>query len=272
MTTPILWGVAVLLFLVPGKPVSGGGGLVDVGPYLLDHDDSTALHVLHVGGDTNDWFRNVTREDIVEEYGCEDRDHFPLHNPGVWELLRSLYYEAVGGSDGDGDGGGILHSMDGRISGFVKNVSVQLSPGRGRGVFALERIEAGSWVWKARETSVRFRSGNDYRRYLASVPDELMCDVVEFTYVNDIGHASSTPSATLLDQVSSYETLDWTITVDLEDGAYINANWDVDENLRFAKDVGFGHLVALRDIEPGEELIVDYADFANEDGWDIFGL
>jgi SET domain len=264
MTTPTLWGVAVLLYLIPAEPVRGGG-LADVGPYLLDQLDDT---LLTVGEKKRDWFRNVTRWDVYEEYGCEDRDHFPLHNPGVWELLRSLYYEAVVGAEGDA----ILQSMDGRISGFVKNVSVQDSPGRGRGVFALERIEAGSWVWKSRETSVRFRSGSDYRRFLASVPDDLMCDVVEFTYVNDIGHASSTPSATPLDQASAYETLDWTITVDLEDGAFINANWDEDENLRFAKDVGFGHLVALRDIEPGEELIIDYGDFANADGLDIFGL
>jgi hypothetical protein len=177
----------------------------------------------------------------------------------------------VTGGEGLGENDHLGFS-DGRTSGFVRNVTVRHSPGRGRGVFALEPISAGKIVWKARETTARFYSGDDFRRFLAAVPEEFMCDVLDFAYVQDIGQARYTPSATPVDRASVHETRVLAISVDLEDGAFVNANWYEDENVRFVKDSGHGHFVATRDIEPGEEILCAYEEFAYYDGWDIFGL
>lgn len=229
------------------------------------HEASTTLD-----DDEEDWFRNATLGDVYIEFGCEERDDFPIHSPRVWEQLRLIYHEVVMGDRAASSRGST--PSDGTTSGFVRNITIKHSPGRGRGVFATERISAGSRVWQARETTVRFYSGDDYRRFLAAVPDEYVCDVAQFSYVQDLGQSSYTPSATPIHGASSYETRSLAISVDLEVGAYLNANWDVEENIRFVKDSGRGHFIALRDIEPWEELISDYDDFAVEYGWDIFGL
>jgi hypothetical protein len=210
-----------------------------------------------------EWFLNATLGDVKEEYECDESDRLPIHSPRVWEQLRQIYHQVMTREGGAAPGLDVLASSDGTTSGFVSNVTVMHSPGRGRGVFALERIPTGSRVWQARETTVRFSSRDDYLRFLSAVPGEYVCDLTEFSYIQDLGQ----PAHRTL-----YETRILAISVDLEIGAYINANWDEDANIRFVKDAGHGHFIALRDIVPGEELISDYGEFAVQSAWDIFGL
>ena len=63
----------------------------------------------------------------------------------------------------------------------------------------------------------------------------------------------------------------------------MNSSWEdnVENNLGFncdrvkamrLKDSCFHYLFALRNIEEGEELLVSYGDFADPDGWSLFGM
>lgn len=213
---------------------------------------------------------NLTRDEFYDELGCGDKEDFPIHHPLVWEHLRQIYHDVM-----QTEKIASSFSLNDRSSAFRVNVTVQASPGRGRGIFAKERIAAGTWVWQeSRETTVRFETGKDYRRFLAAVPESLRCDMVEFSYVQDIGQeAQESNDPSLLDPPSSvWGTRELVISIDLEDGAFINGNWDEDENIEYVKDREGGHIIAIRDIEPEEELIIEYDDFAIEDGWDVFGL
>jgi hypothetical protein len=232
------------------------------------HESASAT----LDGDDEEWFRNATVDDVKDEYECDENDYRPIHSPMVWKELRQIYHQVMAREGGASPGLDVLASSDGTASGFVRNVTAMHSPGRGRGVFALERVLTGSRVWQAGETTVRFSSRDDYLRFLSAVPDEYVCDLTQFSYVQDLGQSSHTPAATPAHSASLYETRFLAISVDLEMGAYINANWDVDANIRFVKDAGRGHFIALRDIAPGDELIADYEDFVVENGWDIFGL
>jgi len=73
------------------------------------------------------------------------------------------------------------------------------------------------------------------------------------------------------------------INADLDGGSYMNSSWEdgVENNLGFDCErvramglVGtcFHHIFALRDIGEGEELLLDYGDFADPDGWSLFGM
>jgi hypothetical protein len=85
-------------------------------------------------------------------------------------------------------------------------IYVDFVEGRGRGLFAKEDIEAGSLIYTG-ETTACFRTGQEYRKFLASIPNGLACDVLVWAYIE---------TADSENQDSKL------ISVDLDEGSFFN--------------------------------------------------
>ena len=77
---------------------------------------------------------------------------------------------------------------------------------KGQGIVADEPIQAGQWIWTSHNMD-RLLDAPSYQQFLRSVPVDLVCDVIRWAYVQDMGQW--------------YEE-DLLISVDLDDRFYCN--------------------------------------------------
>lgn len=205
-------------------------------------------------------YEEMTVEDIWHHFDCVRifQHSRPVHSEQEWKDLQEVYRSIVGSSDS---------TLDDR-DGFSVPVQAKQAGEKGRGVFVTAPVAAGQLVWSTHKTA-RFRRGQEYRTFLARIRPDLACDVLQWAYVQ------------ALSDVASQTDQAW-ISVDLDAGSFINAIGEEDQddaNLGcdelVAKDHPGGckhNYFALRDIQQGEELLLDYGDFAIRDGWQWFGL
>lgn len=203
--------------------------------------------------------------DCYSIFNAADR---PIHSTTEWLDMREAYLTAVGGVDRSS----IMVSTG---HGFEVDVDIQQSEGKGRGVFAAAEdsgaaaiIPKGTLVWTTKYTA-RFTEGEDYRTFLKSIRQDLACDVIQWAYVQSLEFPE-------LQKTKAF------ISADLDEGSFINSHEGDEEDgpnvgceEEMAKDYEGGcktNYFALRDIEAGEELLLDYNDFAIQDGWEWFGL
>jgi SET domain len=197
-------------------------------------------------------------------FGCDEifEEPRPVHTLKDWLGMRDAYQAAVG-----------LRRSSLTVStghGFSVDVEATQADEKGRGVFAVSPIKKGALVWSTKMTA-RFGRGSDYRRFLASIRDDLACDVLQWAYVQSLEFEDS-------------ETTKAFISVDLDDGSFINS-YNLEEHEEGGPNIGCDPEVAkefpgackqnyfaLRDIEEGEELLLDYSEFAIQEGWQWFGL
>jgi hypothetical protein len=204
-------------------------------------------------------YSTMTMSEIWEAFGCEEifESPRPVHSKDVWSFLRGVYLGIMGTT-----GSTISNSYI--RSGFQTSVTAKQSEGKGRGVFANKFIKKGELVWSATYTA-RFDSGEMYRRFLASIPISLACDVLQWAYVQVMEEDLGPDLSRLL------------ISVDLDEGSLMNSGYD-NPNIGFPEDSETGVLAtglqffALRDVPVGEELLCNYDDFVVSDGWAVFGL
>ena len=203
----------------------------------------------------------------------------PLHNESTWMLLRGAYQGVAGpmkSTIGRSVDSGIVSNSDNKNyrtsmsyeSGFrIPYYTGQVPNGVGRGVFAALPIDKGTHIWTASTNSARFHSGQDFRQFLISIPTDLACDVLIWSYVQYVYDDS--------------ENEKLAIQCDLDDGSFVNTA-DIPEEANVGTASGHDevndgkmqaqNLFALRDIEAGEQLLVDYGEFAVPEGWEKFGL
>ena len=183
----------------------------------------------------------------------------PVLSHNDWVLLRKAYRRVVGTKST------ILPTDD--VDGFHVPIIAQVTPDKGRGVFAAKVISKGSLVWSPQHQSAQFLDAHSFRQFLASIPPDMACDVLQWAYVEDLGEngMSNLIMSCDLDEGSYMNTGGW------DDG--IEANVGCDEELEAQLGVDCGHnYYALRDIQAGEEILCDYATFDAPKGWDRFGL
>mmetsp|Transcript_31489 Transcript_31489/g.47602 ORF Transcript_31489/g.47602 Transcript_31489/m.47602 type:complete len:254 (-) Transcript_31489:345-1106(-) len=190
----------------------------------------------------------------------------PIHNASTWMLLRGMYHGIVGPVEST-IGPPITHEH-----GFFFQVEIRQNE-KGRSVFAAESIPEGSLIWNTRNTA-RFRNGAHYRQLLASVDTDISCDIIQWAYVQE------------KDELLF-------VSVDLDPGILINSGTSIFKSDGLTKrkkrdnvqNMGCDrkaasrfpggcteNYFALRDIDKGEELLLDYGDFAITHGWENFGL
>jgi len=189
----------------------------------------------------------------------------PVHKEKDWILMRKAYKSIV-----SADKSSIpTQEEDEKRSGFHVAFEARQADEKGRGIFAKEGIKKGQKVWSTLQTA-RFDDGNEYRKFLSSIPADFACDVVQWAYVQAVNTNDKREKAF--------------ISVDLDPGSFINAveedyetdetpNVGCDETAAKADPGGCKHnYYALRDIDPDDEIILEYGDFAITDGWRWFGL
>lgn len=193
-----------------------------------------------------------TLSDMWRLLDC-DKEHagtLPIHNESTWSILRGSYIGSVGYENSS------LRYDRLYGNGFVGTDAIEVKhhPLKGRAVYAKKSYKKGDEVY--RDTySACFEEGPLYRKFLASIPPYLACDVFEWAYSGQ-----------------SYGAC-----VDLDEGSFINhaSNSDSknrDWELGNERPNLLGGHIASRDIQVGEELLTDYSEFAELDGWEELGL
>ncbi|CAB9531042.1 expressed unknown protein [Seminavis robusta] len=186
----------------------------------------------------------------------------PVHSETDWKSMRHAYAAVVGlersNRIADKDGDGFAVPVQARSAGDEK----------GRGVFVTTApVPKGQLVWSTSMTA-RFEKGSEYRAFLAKIRQDFACDVLQWAYVQSISDQSAEVDKPL-------------VSVDLDAGSFINTVTEEDEepNLGCHEQAALEHkggcqqnYFALKDIQVGEELLLDYGDFAIREGWEWFGL
>lgn len=218
-------------------------------------------------------FHRMKIDHLWDHFGCDaifDSGPRPVHQPSDWMLMRKAYRSIVGPEkasipDDPPDD-------DEFLDGFHVQVEARQADEKGRGVFVKAPVKEGQKIWSTSFTA-RFNSGKDYRRFLAAIPRDFACDVLQWAYVQTLSNNAEMNEKAF-------------VSVDLDAGSFINSygDWqggdeDIPPNLGCHKEAsktepgGCEHnYFALRDIEVDDELLLDYGEFAVSTGWKWFGL
>lgn len=202
---------------------------------------------------SSSWEDSLDYGDLWDYFDCDEvfETERPIHNQSTWMLLRGAYQGVVGP-----DRSSIAPLS--HENGFQVSFEVQQFHDKGRGLVATQKVKKGDLVWTARRQTARFGDGPSYRRFLASIPTDLACDVIQWAYVQAFGVPL--------------------ICVDLDECSFMN-NGSYEANIGCIPEAAEllpggckENYFALRDIEVGEELLCSYGEFAISDGWEWFGL
>ncbi|KAL3916834.1 MAG: hypothetical protein SGILL_004999 [Bacillariaceae sp.] len=156
-------------------------------------------------------------------------------------------------------------------SAFVLPIDIEYSPESGRGIVAAAFIPKGTMVWRPRNAA-EFTSAKQVRQFLEhllSNSDKIVaCDAIRWLY----------------SMKASPKDDHYVLCIDFDEGSMINRGMvtdDVNVEQVFDKIDGddravygcqHGELFAARDIHPGEEILMNYDEFAEGEGFWVHGL
>ena len=236
-----------------------------------------------------DWKIHGSTSDLWYNLGCEEifQSPRPLHSQSDWVNARNIYKSIVEDestlpNDNDGDDNDNDNDAGNSHSGFEVKVVAKQSPGKGRGIYAVEDIKEGDLIYSSKQTA-RFSSGAHYREFLLALEPHFACDVLQWAFVTELG---ANVDDKVNGNVNGKEELQLKISVDLDEGCFCNNGWgptgeEEGPNLGCNQDHEEGeefppscktNFHALRDIKAGEEFLCSYGDFVIGDGWHEFGL
>eukprot|EP00546_Thalassionema_frauenfeldii_P013733 CAMPEP_0178919500 /NCGR_PEP_ID=MMETSP0786-20121207/14470_1 /TAXON_ID=186022 /ORGANISM="Thalassionema frauenfeldii, Strain CCMP 1798" /LENGTH=236 /DNA_ID=CAMNT_0020593435 /DNA_START=42 /DNA_END=752 /DNA_ORIENTATION=+ len=165
--------------------------------------------------------------------GCAQSNYErAIYDNETWIFLQKAYLET------QGEYSSISEDYIG-----VKSIRVpyEVKEGtRGRGVFMTEPVKKGTQIWEEYHHA-EFQSEKKFRKFMKKIPFALQCEILLWAYPQGKKRAS----------------------VDLDEGSFVN-HGDTEEVRNFDLD---GR--ASRDIEVGEELLMDYSAFItyNKNKW-----
>jgi len=128
-------------------------------------------------------------------------------------------------------------------SGFVIPHEIRQSSEKGRGVFATSHVPKGTLVWHPAQHA-EFPDETTFRRFLSSLPWELACDILQWAYVEEVWKE------------------EYKVAVELDQGSLVNHGSCDEANVGELEKGEF--IIAIRDIEAGEEFLQDYTTFDND--------
>jgi hypothetical protein len=257
--------------VVDGEDTTDLGNWFDMGSFL-DHERDAFLEEMRQDA----LMEQMRRQDALMEqmrqedeedfhpwwtdYNCNDTSVWTMPRPSysqdMWIRLRQAYVDIVGSTNSTI---GTEVSAD---DGFVISTEVKQAPGKGRGLFAAEDIPRGQFIWSSKQTA-SFYSGEDFKGFLDLLELDEACDVLQWSYV-DANPGGADEDATQ-------------ISTDLDNGTLVNHGDEADAGCLpewEARHPGgcIENVYALRDIKKGEEILVDYGEFAIAGGWSKFGI
>eukprot|EP00593_Proboscia_inermis_P003478 CAMPEP_0171310866 /NCGR_PEP_ID=MMETSP0816-20121228/21058_1 /TAXON_ID=420281 /ORGANISM="Proboscia inermis, Strain CCAP1064/1" /LENGTH=258 /DNA_ID=CAMNT_0011795237 /DNA_START=20 /DNA_END=796 /DNA_ORIENTATION=- len=240
----------------------------------------------------------MTVGDMWGSFQCDnffsiDSPPRPIHNASTWMMMRGVYLGIVGPERSS------IHQPISHQSGFGVPFEV-VQNFKGRGVFAAldpdkpvdeegmpekgNMVPKGTLVWTSRQQSAHFSTGEEYRRFLHSIPDDIACDVLQWAYVQSFADEEYRNNPKVKNKRKGAAR----VCVDLDEGSFMNSggwsdySYDTDEEvanvgcdeeaaLEFEGGCARNYF-ALRDIMMDEEFLCSYGDFAISGGWKWFGL
>ena len=230
------------------------------GEHILDHDNPASLasaatsqqlrgsNIINSNAESTKW-SDFTAGEMRKHLQCSEyyqRAEQTIHDQDAWKRMRRKYVDIVGAES-------TIGPPQSGYNGFSRPYQVGHSR-HGRGIYAKTDIPKGSLVWH-NIRSAAFSEGMQFREFVMTLPRELGCDVLQWSYV-----------------------MDEKIYCDLDEGSFCNngysdgSNIDIDEvaSAKFIAKAGM-QLFATRDIKKGEELLCNYSSFSDGD-WRLFGL
>ncbi|KAG7351837.1 SET methyltransferase domain containing protein [Nitzschia inconspicua] len=219
---------------------------------------------------------NVDMEKVRRIMGCpkveefrtfEDNSHGYFRIPteeNTWRHMYEAYHAAVPPHEAS-----IPKQYD--PTAFVQPIEIQVAAIVGRGIRTTEFIPKGTLVWRPRNAA-EFRRVEDLRKFLEHIMTystyEVACDALLWSYTSR----------------ASPKENDYILCIDMDEGSLINVADDddelnlaqilerIDDKERTVYGCQTGSLYATRDIKAGEELRMDYGDFAEADGFGVLGI
>jgi hypothetical protein len=198
------------------------------------------------------------------QYNCDDASVWPfprpLYSQDMWMRLRKAYVDIVGSTKSSIGTEALVED------GFLLSVEVKQAPGKGRGLFAAEDIYRGQHIWISKQTA-SFDSGEDFTNFLDALEVGEACDVIQWSYVHAISGAADEGATQISTDLDNMTFINQIMTDDEDPDAGCLPEWE-------ARHPGGRsmNIYALRDIKDGEEILMNYGEFAISDGWSDFGL
>ena len=205
--------------------------------------------------------------------GCAERnlESLPVYNESTWKTLQAAYYIArvVDLDDEEVEEDvGLVQPTVLPASKYLGPIVVKNSERHGRGVFATDFIPQGTLLMEASQYA-EFWSATSWRSFLQLLAFDhgLVCDVIRWAYVEDYYEDQSVH----------------VVGLDLGEGSLTNhgtaeeANVGCPPEIRELAELDDSHcgcdcVWALRDIQPGEEILADYDLFNADDVLDWFEI
>ncbi|GMH99619.1 hypothetical protein TrLO_g5916 [Triparma laevis f. longispina] len=186
-------------------------------------------------------------QELWECYDCQkilfDSGDLPIPRPSDWAYIRAAYYGVMGSSVGND----VMHNGNlAEIAGLTGVEAIQ-SPGRGRGLFATVAYKKGDRIKSLSDEIYTgyFNTSQQYREFLLALPRNLACEVTRWSYTMEyLGKPL--------------------ILLDLGFQSLVN-------NSPSPNAEGAESGVALKDILPGDEILVDYTKYEAY-AWNYMGL
>ena len=232
---------------------------------------------------------NMTRNAWHEELGCDNLTIRPVHTPEIWIGMREAYISVVGPekatvpstTTSSLSSSELSESSESLKASLFKTAfqipfEVRQSPGMGRGIYTLTDVKKGQLLYDFSQTA-QYRDANEFAEFLRIITPHLACDVLMWSYVQDLSEGYT--------EKMSNDYGPFRIMTDLDPGSFCNNGgtskgnmaWIITSptsttstttNRKTAPIIGrydtvkSAPLVALRDIEAGEELLCIYSQFS----------
>mmetsp|Transcript_5922 Transcript_5922/g.9163 ORF Transcript_5922/g.9163 Transcript_5922/m.9163 type:complete len:321 (+) Transcript_5922:1-963(+) len=208
--------------------------------------------------------------DLHTYFGCDlafDSPR-PLWTDQQWQDLRDLYHEFVEEDKKIGPAGKVRSYQASKDEVDFSQTFIPFQAGhKGRGLQAVRDIKAGELVFKATNNTIVFNYGHTWRKLLFAINERfadpgMTCDMHVWSWVQDL-----------------YEGGPIKVFMDLDSGSLLNEGrdepgWD-SPNVQCGKPDATrcdSDYYAFRDIKKGDELLIDYREFAFLDSWPDIGL
>ncbi|KAK1739331.1 hypothetical protein QTG54_009874 [Skeletonema marinoi] len=207
--------------------------------------------------------------DLHDFFGCEKAfdSPRPLWTDQQWYDVWDLYHEFIEEDKKDGPFTKVrAYQFSKDYMDLSQNAIPFQSGEKGRGLQAVRDIKAGEMVFKATNNTIVFNYGHTWRKLLFAVNERdpsITCDMHVWSWVQDL-----------------YDGGPMKIVMDLDSGSLLNEGrdnvkgWDppnVQCGLPDATRCDMDYY-AYRDIKKGDELLIDYREFAFLDSWPAMGL
>ena len=194
----------------------------------------------------------------------------PLWTDQQWREVRDFYHEFLEEDKREEDSPEGLHSYQFSEDEYdlSQNAIPFQSGEKGRGLQAIRDIKAGELVFKATNNTIVFNYGHTWRKLLFAINERfadpgITCDMHVWSWVQDL-----------------YDGGPMKVVMDLDSGSLLNEGREDVEgweppNVQCGRpdatrcDMDY---YAYRDIKKGDELLIDYNEFAFLESWPDMGL